>query len=68
MHLKDVRSRVRICDGFNEELDVVMGVYQGSALSRLILIIVFEAPSSEFHTGCPWELMYADDLMIIDVY
>ena len=42
-----------------------MGVHQGSALSRLLLIIVLEAVSREFHTGCPWELLYAEYLMIV---
>ena len=37
-----------------------MGVHQGSARN----IIVLEAPSTEFHTSCPWELLYADDLII----
>ena len=41
-----------------------MGVHQGSVLSRLLLIIVLEAPSREFHTCCPWELLYAEYLMI----
>ena len=36
----------------------------GSVLSPLLVIIVLEALSREFRTGCPWELMYADDLMI----
>ena len=40
-----------------------MGVHQGSVLSPL-LFIVLEALSREFRTGCPWELLYADDLMI----
>ena len=26
--------------------------------------IVLEALYREFRTGCPWELLYADDLMI----
>ena len=30
----------------------------------LLFIIVLEALSREFRTGCPWELLYADDLMI----
>ena len=47
---KDVRSRVRVGEGFIEELDVV-GVHRGSVLNRLLLIIVLEAPSREFHTG-----------------
>ena len=35
-----------------------------SILSPLLFIIVLEALSREFRTGCPWELLYADDLMI----
>ena len=27
--------------------------------------MVLEALSMEFRTGCPWELLYADDLVII---
>ena len=41
-----------------------MGVHQGSVLSPLLFIIVLEALSREFRTGCPWELLYSDDLMI----
>ena len=61
---KDMRSRVRVGDGYSEEFSVGVGVHQGSVLSLLLFIIVLEALSREFHTGCPWELLYADDLMI----
>ena len=60
----DVRSRVRVGNGYSEELDVTVGVHQGSVLCPLLFIIVLEALSREFCTGCPWELLYADDLMI----
>ena len=60
---KDVRSRVREGDGYSEESGVGVGVHQGSVLSPL-LFIVLEALSREFRTGCPWELLYADYLMI----
>ena len=46
------------------EFGVRVGVYQGSVLSQLLFIIMLEALSREFRTGCPWELLYADDLMI----
>ena len=59
-----VRSRVRVGNGYSEEFGVAVGVHQGSVLSPLLFIIVLEALSREFRTGCPWELLYADDLMI----
>ena len=61
---KDVRSRVRVGDGYSEAIGVGVGVHQGSVLSPLLFIIVLEATSREFRTGCPRELLYADDLMI----
>ena len=64
----DVRSRVRVGNGYSEEFDVAVGVHQGSVLSPLLFIIVLEALSREFRTGCPWELLYADDLMISAEY
>ena len=65
---KDVRSRVRVGDGYSEEFGAGVGVHQGSVLSPLLFIIVLEALSREFRTGCPWELLYADDLMISAVH
>ena len=38
-------------------------VHQGSVLSPLLFIIVFEVLSLEFRSGVPWEDFYADDLM-----
>ena len=61
---KDMRSRVRVGDGYSKEFGVGVGVHQGSVLSPLLFIIVLEALSREFRTGSPWELLYADDLMI----
>ena len=34
-------------------------------LSPLLFIMVLEALSQEFRVGCPWELLYADDLVLI---
>ena len=42
-----------------------VGVHQGSVLSPLLFILVLEALSREFRTGVPWELLYADDLVVI---
>ena len=39
-------------------------ITQGSVLSPLLFIIVLEALSRVFCTGCPWELLYVDDLTL----
>ena len=44
---------------------VKVGLHRGSVLSLLLFIIVLEALSKEFRTGFPWELLYADDLVVI---
>ena len=61
---KEVRSRVRVGDEYSNSFDVRVGVHQGSVLSPLLFLIVLEALSMEFRTGCPWEILYADDLMV----
>jgi len=40
-------------------------MHQGSALSQLLFVIVMEALSREFRVVLPWELLYADDLVVI---
>ena len=56
----NARSRVHVGEGYSEEFEVKDSVHQGS-----VLIIVLEALSCEFHSGVPWEDLYADDLVII---
>ena len=64
MH-QNARSQVRVNNLFSDVFDVQVGVHQGSVLSPLLFIIVLEALSGEFRTSCPWELLYADDLVLI---
>ena len=40
-------------------------LYQGSVLSPLLFIHVLEALSRQFRTSVPWELLYADDLVVM---
>ena len=50
---------------FSERFEVTVGVYQGSALSLRFFAIVTEAVCRECRISCPWELLYAYDLVIM---
>ena len=54
-----------INNSYSDVFNVQVGVHQGSVLRPLLFIIVLEALSQEFQTGCPWELLYTYDLVII---
>jgi hypothetical protein len=60
-----VRTAVKTKEGVGKEFEVKVGVHQGSVLSPLLFTIVLEALSKEFREGLPWELLYADDLVLI---
>ena len=60
-----VKSMVKVGDGCSKEFGVDVGVHQGSVLSPLFFIIVIEAVSMGFRIGSLWELLYADDFVII---
>ena len=62
---QNARSQVRVNNVLSDVFDVKVGVHQGSVLSPLLFIIVLEALSREFRISCPWELLYADDLVVI---
>ena len=47
------KSAIRINGQFSDEFGVTVGVHQGSVLSPLLFIIVMDALSREFRTGCP---------------
>ena len=61
---KNTRSKVKVSNTYSEEFGVKVGVHQGSVLSLLLFIIVLTALPREFCTGTPWELLYADYLVI----
>ena len=62
---KDVTTAVLVNGEVSESFEVKVGVHQGSVLSPRLFIIVLDALSRSFRTGLPWELFYADDLILM---
>ena len=50
--------------GDSKEIDITIGVHQGSVLSPLLFITVMEEATKEVRDGTPMELLYADDLVL----
>jgi len=59
------KTVVRTVYGNSNGFKVKVGMHQGSALSPLLCVIVMEALSREFRVALPWELLYADDLVVV---
>ena len=60
-----MQSTVNINGTIGDPFPDKVGVHQGSVLSPLLFIIVLEALPREYRTGFPWELLYADDLVLM---
>jgi hypothetical protein len=61
----DARTTVRCKAGMTEFFEVKVGVHQGSRLSPLLFIIVLDVISEGIVRDMPWNILYADDLVIM---
>ena len=58
------RSCAAAAGGLSNPFNVTVGVHQGSTLSPLLFNVVMEEATKECHRGVPWDMLYADDLII----
>ena len=58
------RSKVKTVVGTSGAFDIRVGVHQGLALSPLLFIMVMEEVTKLARGDGPWELLYADDLVL----
>ena len=64
---KGATTRVKSKKGISEHVEVGIGLHQVSALSPFLFIMLVDTISQDVRTELPWELLYADDLAIIDI-
>ena len=62
---EEAKTVVRTPCGDSAGFTVNVGVHQGSILSPLLFVIVMEAITRGSTKGLPWELLYADDLILV---
>ena len=58
------RTGVKSSAGLTEEFEVGVGLHQGSALSPFLFAIVMDKLTEEIRTESPWDMMFADDIML----
>ena len=61
----NAKSWVHLNGQFIDDFDIKADADQGAALSPLLFIIVMEALSRKFEVGCPWKMLYADNLVLM---
>ena len=59
------RSKVKALEGTSEKFKTGVGVHQDSALSPLLFVVVMQEVTKDVRGESLWELLYADDLVII---
>ena len=63
---KGTWTTVRCGAGGTKQFEIKVGVHQGSCLSPLLFIIVMDAISEAVRRPVPWDMLYADDLIVAE--
>ena len=63
-HSLNSTSKAKFAGELSETFPIKVGVHQRSALSPLLFNVVMEETTKSCRVGDPWELLYADDLIL----
>ena len=50
--------------GETEEIEIKVGLHQGSALSPLLLFIIMGVITEDIEKETPWAMLFADDIAL----
>ena len=62
---RDVKTVVRTAGGVSREFEIKVGLHQGSTLSPLLFAVIIDVLSEHLRAENLWELLFADDLVIM---
>ena len=62
---RNVKTRDKSVAGMTENFEVQVGVHQGSALSPFLFNVVLDVVTEGVKRGVPWDIMYADDMVLV---
>ena len=60
------KTSVMTSAGRTKEIEIYVGLHQGSALSPLLFVIIIDVITEEIGEGTPWAMLFADDLVLCD--
>ena len=60
------KTSVMTSAGRTKEIEIEVGLHQGSALSPLLFVIIIDVITEEIDEGTPWAMLFADDLVLCD--
>ena len=60
------QTTVRTAAGNTEPFEVRVGLHQGSALSPLLFSIVIDVLTEQVRRNAPWNILYADDVVLLN--
>ena len=60
------KTSVMTSAGKTKGIETEVGLHQGSALSPLLFVIIIDVITEEIEEGTPWEMLFADDLVLCD--
>ena len=60
------KTSVMTSAGKTKEIEIEVGLHQGSALSPLLFVIIMDVITEEIDEGTPWTMLFAHDLVLCD--